>query len=80
MDAPLYRHLLTRTGLARSAKQAWTDVARFTALGVPALNWGPGDPRLAHTKEEWVDAAEADRVLAAMLDFFRGPGPEGESK
>ncbi|MFN8548000.1 MAG: succinyl-diaminopimelate desuccinylase [Candidatus Eisenbacteria bacterium] len=78
MDAPLYRHLLARTGLPRSAKQAWTDVARFTALGVPALNWGPGDPRLAHTKEEWVDAAEADRVLAAMRDFFLGPAPEPE--
>lgn len=80
MGAPLYRHLLTRTGLSRSAKQAWTDVARFTALGVPALNWGPGDPRLAHTKEEWVDAAEADRVLAGMRDFFLGPAPSTEGE
>ncbi len=69
-EAPLFRKLLEEGGLSRAAKQAWTDVARFTALGVPALNWGPGDPRLAHTKEEWVDVDEAERVLAGMRAFF----------
>jgi len=51
-------------------KFGWTDVARFSVLGVPAVNFGPGDPNLAHKQEEFVPLAHIASVAATMRSWL----------
>ncbi|WP_243224783.1 succinyl-diaminopimelate desuccinylase [Microbacterium sp. CIAB417] len=62
LDAPIARQFVTAVGAEPRPKYGWTDVARFSALGIPAVNYGPGDPHLAHHDEERVAVAQIDAV------------------
>ncbi len=72
LDHPLLRGLARRRGLERRAKLGWTDVARFAAVGIPALNLGPGDPLLAHTAAERVDRAALEATFAVLAGLLHG--------
>ncbi len=72
LDAPLGQEFLAATGNPASAKFGWTDVSRFAALGIPALNFGPGDPNLAHTVEEHVDTRAITAAAEQLRRFLTG--------
>jgi succinyl-diaminopimelate desuccinylase len=70
LDHPLLGGLLAATGRPARAKLGWTDVATFASHGVPATNFGPGDPELAHQAGEYVERASLEAVrdhLSALL-------------
>ena len=69
LDNPLVDRLCAAGNLAREPKQAWTPVAEFGAAGIDAVNFGPGAPPHAHTRDERVAVADLVRAYA-ILDAF----------
>ena len=71
-DSPLVQRLRATHGLPVEPKQAWTNVADFTARGIDAVNFGPGGTRYAHRRDERVEIDALERTFAALWEFVTG--------
>ena len=65
------REFIAATGAVPSAKFGWTDVARFAQMGTPALNFGPGNPSVAHMQDEVVSVEQIRSCHTALRSWLR---------
>ncbi len=72
LSAAAAKGFLEAVGSEPKAKLGWTDVSRFAALGIPALNYGPGDPNLAHTREEHVEIEKIETGAQVLRRWLVG--------
>ncbi|MEZ5373974.1 MAG: succinyl-diaminopimelate desuccinylase [Microthrixaceae bacterium] len=74
---PVLARPIERHGLEVRAKLGWTDAAFFAERGIPAANFGPGDPVLAHTAGEYLERSSIEGVSAVLVDLLTEGVPEG---
>jgi len=72
LSNPAAAKLVDAAGGRFRAKYGWTDVSRFSALGIPAVNLGPGDPNLAHKRDERVPTAQITEVTDILRRYLLG--------
>jgi succinyl-diaminopimelate desuccinylase len=72
LSAPDARALIDAADGRVRAKYGWTDVSRFAALGIPAVNYGPGDPSLAHRRDERVPVEQITTAVGVLRRYLGG--------
>ncbi|RIJ77804.1 succinyl-diaminopimelate desuccinylase [Nakamurella silvestris] len=70
LSSPAATEFIAAAGGQVAAKYGWTDVSRFAALGIPAVNYGCGDSSLAHTREEWVSLDQIRQMTEVLRAFL----------
>jgi succinyl-diaminopimelate desuccinylase len=72
LDRAIAQDFIDTLGLSPAPKLGWTDVSRFSALGVPAVNFGPGNPLYAHKSDEHVRVTEMEQATATLRSYLQG--------
>jgi succinyl-diaminopimelate desuccinylase len=72
LDVPEVREFVERFDLEVAGKQGWTDVAQFSAAGVPAFNYGPGIPEQAHQQGEYCPLGNLEPAYRTLAAFLQG--------
>jgi succinyl-diaminopimelate desuccinylase len=75
LDHPAAAAFVAAIGRPPQPKYGWTDVARFSEMGIPAVNFGPADPSLAHTDEEHCPASAIYECERALRRWLSEPAP-----
>ena len=70
LDAPAVREFVARSGAQLAGKQGWTDVARFTAAGIPAFNYGPGLPEMCHQAAEFCPVNNLEPAYRRLAEYL----------
>jgi succinyl-diaminopimelate desuccinylase len=70
MNSPEAKAFVEAVSAAVNPKYGWTDVARFSEMGIPAVNYGPGDPNKAHADDENVPASQIYACEAGLRKFL----------
>ncbi len=72
LSSPLFHRVIHSLGVGIEAKQAWTDVAQFSQLGVSAFNFGPGLTSQAHVPDEYVPYVNVEQYVQHLKRLFSG--------
>ena len=72
LDLPEVQEFIELLGVQPRAKNGWTDVARFSELGIPAVNFGPGNPSKAHADDESVPVGHLQDCYEALNSWLLG--------